>query len=317
MDQTISNAGSKPVRPLTEARKEKRYVKVQELIDSLDCIVQYELKLYIYDKLLARLETIKDYKDSSQLVEQYTKIRQKHIEQGTEVIYQDMLQKKAQVTKAEDIQWVRKEAQRIPGYKDVDEVLAWCDDTFQLMEKQEQKKAIVRTGIAIVLLLVVIFAGYKLVGHLLGNDRDVANAEYVLLDEYMYEGEPVTVDLQVKLQDKVLKENVDYSITYRKNNAVGHAKAVVKGIGEYKGTRTVEYTIIADLERYNVYGLEHAVAENELLERLLLSDGKKVLLLDQDYTASYTVDEQQKTATLTLEGIGSYTGTKVVTCKIK
>ena len=317
MDQTISNAGSKPVRQLTEARKEKRYVKVQELIDSLDCIVQYELKLYIYDKILTRLQIIKDYKDSSQLVEQYTKIRQKHIEQGTEAIYQDMLQKKAQVTKAEDIQWVRKEAQRIPGYKDVDEVLAWCDDTFQLMEKQEQKKAIVRTGIAIVLLLVVIFAGYKLVGHLLGNDRDVANAEYVLLDEYMYEGEPVTVDLQVKLQDKVLKENVDYSITYRKNNAVGHAKAVVKGIGEYKGTRTVEYTIIADLERYNVYGLEHAVAENELLERLLLSDGKKVLLLDQDYTASYTVDEQQKTATLTLEGIGSYTGTKVVTCKIK
>lgn len=317
MDQTISNAGSKPVRPLTEARKEKRYVKVQELIDSLECIVQYELKLYIYDKILTRLQIIKDYKDSSQLVEQYTKIRQKHIEQGTEVIYQDMLQKKAQVTKAEDIQWVRKEAQRIPGYKDVDEVLAWCDDTFQLMEKQEQKKAIVRAGIAIVLLLVAIFAGYKLVGHLLGNDRDVANAEYVLLDEYMYEGEPVTVDLQVILQDKVLKENVDYSITYRKNNAVGHAKAVVKGIGEYKGTRTVEYTIIADLERYNVYGLEHAVAENELLERLLLSDGKKVLLLDQDYTASYTVDEQQKTATLTLEGIGSYTGTKVVTCKIK
>ena len=317
MDQTISNAGSKPVRPLTEARKEKRYVKVQELIDSLDCIVQYELKLYIYDKILTRLETIKDYKDSSQLVEQYTKIRQKHIEQGTEVIYQDMLQKKAQVTKAEDIQWVRKEAQRIPGYKDVDEVLAWCDDTFQLMEKQEQKKAIVRAGITIVLLVAAIFAGYKLVGQLLGNDSDVANAEYVLLDEYMYEGEPVTVDLQVKLQDKVLKENVDYSITYRKNNAVGHAKAVVKGIGEYKGTRTVEYTITADLERYNVYGLEHAVTENELLERLLLSDGKKVLLLDQDYTASYTVDEQQKTATLTLEGIGSYTGTKVVTCKIK
>ena len=34
MDQTISNAGSKPVRPLTEARKEKRYVKVQVLAPS-------------------------------------------------------------------------------------------------------------------------------------------------------------------------------------------------------------------------------------------------------------------------------------------
>lgn len=317
MDQTMSNAGSKPVRPLTEAKKEKRYVKVQELIDSLDCIVQYELKLYVYDKILARLATIKDYKDSSRLMEQYTKIRQEHMEQGKEVIYQDMLQKKAQVTKAEDIQWVRKEAQRIPGYKDVDDVLAWCDNTFQLMEKQEQKKAIVRTGITIVLLVAAIFAGYKLVGQLLGNDRDVANAEYVLQDQYMYEGEPVTVDLQVKLQDKVLKENVDYSITYRKNNKVGHAQAVVEGIGEYKGTRTVDYTIIADLERYTVYGLEHAVAENELLERLLLSDGKQVLLLDRDYTASYTVDEQQKTATLTLEGIGAYTGTKVVTCNIK
>lgn len=317
MDQTISNAGSKPVRPLTEARKEKRYVKVQELIDSLDCIVQYELKLYIYDKILTRLQIIKDYKDSSQLVEQYTKIRQKHIEQGTEVIYQDMLQKKAQVTKAEDIQWVRKEAQRIPGYKDVDEVLAWCDNTFQLMEKQEQKKAIVRAGMVIVLFVAAIFAGYKLVGQLLGNDKDVANAEYVLQNQYMYEGEPVTVDLQVKLQDKVLKENIDYTITYRKNSTVGQAQAVVKGIGEYKGTCTVEYTIIADLERYSVYGLEHAVAENELLDRLLLSDGKQVLLLDRDYKASYTVDEQNKTAAVTLEGIGSYTGTKVVTCKIK
>lgn len=317
MDQTISNAGRKSARPLTEVKKERRYAKIQELIDSLDCIVQYELKLYMYDKIIVRLEIIEDYKDCSQLLEQYTKIRQKHIEQGTEAIYQDMLQKKAQVTQAEDIQWVRKEAGRIPGYKDVDEVLSWCDETFQCMEKQEQKKAVVRAGICIVLLVAAIFAGYKLVGQLLGNDRDVSNAEYVLQDEYMYEGEPVMADLQVKLQDKILKENVDYTVSYRKNDSVGRAKAVVKGIGEYKGARTVDYKIVANLDRYTVYGLEHAVAKDELLDQLLVSDGKQVLLLDKDYTVSYTWDEQDKTATLTLEGMGSYTGTKVVTCKLK
>lgn len=163
MEQIINGANTgepmeTPVKEITSVQKEKRYNNIQKLIKSTRCIVQLELKLYVYDMIIKRLTRLGDYRDCVELVEKYSKIREKTEWEGKEEIYQHMLTLQENVTKAEDIQWVRKEAERIPDYKDTQEVLQWCDRKFAEMEKQEQNKAIVRLTIFIILLIVFIIA---------------------------------------------------------------------------------------------------------------------------------------------------------------
>lgn len=154
MDQTLSGNGKRRKRVLSDSQKEKSYANVIKLIESTGCILQYELMVYAYDIIIQRLKRLGEYKNSLELLNEYTTIRQEYVEKGTEEIYQNMLEKKSKVTKAEDIQWVLKEANRIPDYKNVQEVIDWCEETFAAMQKKEQVRATVR----IVILAVIIVA---------------------------------------------------------------------------------------------------------------------------------------------------------------
>ena len=51
----------------------------------------------------------------------------------------------------------RKEIERIPDYKDVEEIAKWCDSKQNDMEKKERKLAVIRF---IVLIFVIAFVAY-------------------------------------------------------------------------------------------------------------------------------------------------------------
>lgn len=163
MDQTLSRTGKRPKRVLNDSQKEKSYANVMKLIESTGCILQYELMVYAYDIIIQRLKRLGEYKNSLELLNEYTTLRQEYVEKGTEEIYQVMLEKKANVTKAEDIQWVLKEANRIPDYKDVQEVIAWCEKTFASMQKKEQVRATIRIAVlaVIIIALVIVLMNLK------------------------------------------------------------------------------------------------------------------------------------------------------------
>ena len=156
MDQTISETGKRRKRVLSDSQKEKSYVNVMKLIDSTGCIMQYELMVNVYDIIIQRLKRLGEYKNSAELLKRYTTERGQYVNEGTEKIYQSMLEKKSQVTKAEDIQWVLKEANRIPDYKDVQDVIAWCDNTFASMQKKEQVRATIRISILAVIIVCLV-----------------------------------------------------------------------------------------------------------------------------------------------------------------
>ena len=99
---------------------------------------------------------IKDYLDSADLLKEYKERLKKLKENGREEIYQNALRLKEQVQHAQDIQWVRKEIARIPGYKDVDEIGVWCDNLMKKMEKQEQVYSTIRIGVFLAILVVAV-----------------------------------------------------------------------------------------------------------------------------------------------------------------
>lgn len=148
--------GKKNKKEMSEESKKVFYDKTKSIMESTRCIEQYELYTYIYKLIIRRLRKLDGYLDSNELLEEYEARLEKHQIEGKEKIYQHLLELKNQVQRAEDIQWVRKEAKRIPDYKDVEEINAWCDDVVCTMEKKEQIASFIRLGIILVILVVIV-----------------------------------------------------------------------------------------------------------------------------------------------------------------
>lgn len=64
----------------------------------------------------------------------------------------------------------------------------------------------------------------------------IENAKIELSEnEYVYDGTAKTPSVKVILDDKELKENTDFEVSYENNIEVGIARVVVIGVGDYKG----------------------------------------------------------------------------------
>lgn len=61
--------------------------------------------------------------------------------------------------------------------------------------------------------------------------------------EYTYDGNSKKPAVTVKLGDKTLEKDTDYTVSYNKNKAAGTAEAVIIGAGTYQGQKTINFTI--------------------------------------------------------------------------
>ncbi len=74
---------------------------------------------------------------------------------------------------------------------------------------------------------------------------DLSDANVTLsATEYTYNGNAKTPSVTVELNGKVLEKETDYTVEYVDHTAVGTAKAVVKGVGNYCGETSAEYKIL-------------------------------------------------------------------------
>ena len=153
MEQTAQESQPKA---LSEEAKERRYVKVKKILDSMGCIEQYELRIHVYQVVLRRLSRILDYKDCKERYNECKAQLEQYREDGKEEIYQNMLKKKEAAVTVDDIHFVVKEAERIVGYKDADEIVIWAKNAKAEIYKKEKIQGIIRFGIFIGIIAVVL-----------------------------------------------------------------------------------------------------------------------------------------------------------------
>lgn len=151
---------------LTDEEKEKIYKRIKKLEKSTKCIERYELYIFVYKTIIQKAKKIHGYKDADASCEKYEKELQKLTEKCQEEIYQKAIALKENVKKAEDLQWIRKEASRIPGYKDIEEIKKWCDTVQDGMEKREKRNAWIRICIIVIVVSFLVLGGYYLKQHL-------------------------------------------------------------------------------------------------------------------------------------------------------
>jgi hypothetical protein len=73
---------------------------------------------------------------------------------------------------------------------------------------------------------------------------DIAAALVTIKKSSAYTGRPITPPLTVKLGGKALASGKDYTVAWKNNRAIGKASATVTGIGSYKGSKEVDFTVI-------------------------------------------------------------------------
>ncbi len=140
---------------------------------------------------------------------------------------------------------------------------------------------------------------------------------------YTYTGYAITPALSVTMDGTVLTAGTDYVVSYSNNINVGTAKAVVTGKGQYSGTKTIEYRIVAkslsncaaDINGGDSYEYTGSTYTPSVTLTDLVSN--KTLVKGTDYNVTYSNNTDPGTATVTMTALSdNYTGTKVVTFNI-
>ena len=137
---------------------------------------------------------------------------------------------------------------------------------------------------------------------------------------YEYDGNAKTPDVTVKISEKTLSKDTDYTVSYSNNINAGTATVTVTGKGNYKDNLEATFAITARNIDKSTLTLSQTAYEYDgtaKLPNVTVEDLGKNLIKDTDYTISYSNNTNAGTATVVVTGKGNYTGSKKTSYKIE
>lgn len=141
--------------------------------------------------------------------------------------------------------------------------------------------------------------------------------------EYVYTGSVIEPQITVLYGEKTLDKDTDYTVAYTDNVNAGTAKYTVTGIGDYTGTAQGEFTIAPHNLNSNDIAIDDSGLKedsefdgNEKTPVITLKYNEEELTEGKDFTVAYEDNLYPGTATVTIKGIGNYTGEIVRTFNI-
>ena len=149
----------------------------------------------------------------------------------------------------------------------------------------------------------------------------IANATVTGVVAKNYTGSAIKQSVTVKLGTKTLAAGTDYSVSYKNNIAAGTATVVVTGKGNYAGSVSQTFTIskvnIATNAGVTVSNIgTKTYAGKALKPGVTVRLNGVTLKQGTDYTIAYANNVKAGTATATIKGTGSCTGSVVRKFKI-
>lgn len=149
---------------------------------------------------------------------------------------------------------------------------------------------------------------------------DLAGTTVKAIKKQIYTGQMLTPKLTVKNGKDTLVENADYILSYRNNTNAGinTAVAVIYGIGAYKGTKEITFTIAPKAIKSVMMETYDMIATGTALSpAVIIMDNGKRLTEGVDYSITGLKNNQKKgTGKFIIQGINNYTGKKSGSFKI-
>lgn len=127
-----------------------------------------------------------------------------------------------------------------------------------------------------------------------------------------YTGSEVKPSLTVKCGNSILMEGTDYSVTYSNNINIGTATATLRALNNanYTGTTSVKFSIGNDVGGFIIsgYAPSYAYTGKAITPGVVVETGSRTLVPGTEYTVSYSNNVNAGTATITVTGVGKYSG---------
>ncbi len=137
---------------------------------------------------------------------------------------------------------------------------------------------------------------------------------------YTYDGTSKIPAATVKDGNTTLIKDTDYTVTYSNNTNVGTATILITGKGNYTGTVTKTFGITAKNINTATVELEattYTYDGTAKIPAVTVKEGNATLTKDTDYTITYSNNTNVGTATVTITGIGNYTGEEEISFEIQ
>ena len=133
-----------------------------------------------------------------------------------------------------------------------------------------------------------------------------------------YTGSALTPAITVKDGNKTLTNGTDYTVSYCDNKSVGTATVTITGKGNYTGTKTATFKIVAkNISGFAVSDIaDQTYTGSAITPAVTVKEGNITLVNGTDYTVDYTNNINVGTSNITITGKGKYSGTKTATFKI-
>ena len=137
---------------------------------------------------------------------------------------------------------------------------------------------------------------------------------------FIYNQQEQTALVAIVSAGAITVPDAGYEIADNKATNVGNYTATLTGKGNFKGSVTANWSIVA--ANANLFNItlgtnEYTYDGTAKTPTVTVKDGSAVLVEGTDYTLAYTANTNAGTATVTATGKGNYSGTKTATFTIK
>lgn len=145
---------------------------------------------------------------------------------------------------------------------------------------------------------------------------------YGIKKSITYTGKRIKQQIKITCGETVLKEDVDYKISYKNNVNAGKAYIVFIPIGKYEGIKSLEYGFNiskAEIKNVNVKKVKWQKYKNgkAIKPKVTLKYNGKKLKKGKDYTVSYKNNKNKGTGKIVIRGKGNFKGKRIIKFKIE
>ena len=126
-----------------------------------------------------------------------------------------------------------------------------------------------------------------------------------------YTGSLIAPNVTVTCNDVELVKNTDYTVSYSNNKNVGTATISITGIGDYTGTITKKFNIVArGISDTTIGSIPNQTYTGNSISALpVITYNGATLTKGTDYTLTYSNNVNVGTGTVTIKGQGNFKGT--------
>ena len=151
-----------------------------------------------------------------------------------------------------------------------------------------------------------------------GGTKNISQATVSAIPAQTYSGTAKQPGVSVIFKGITLRQGTDYTVNYRNNTNVGSGSVTIVGKGEYTGSLTRTFTINpANISGVSVSGLTaQKYTGSAVKPSITLTYGGKTLIEGEDYGLSFSNNVNLGTATVSINGLGNFTGFTTKTFQI-